>query len=145
LAEEFRIKISKKYFNLKLRQNKKGRMFVCHARQNDVFFSAAGCKKTIILAKKYSALLISLGLLFKFGINIHRSLESLLYLFQALGNKSSCLSYESYYIDLAVQMGAEGICPITFGNYIPNRMGRWLASARNIGCSDEFEPSWLQP
>ena len=31
-------------FLLKLWQNKKGRMFVSHACQNDVFFSAASCK-----------------------------------------------------------------------------------------------------
>jgi hypothetical protein len=40
-------------------------MFVCYARQNDVFFSAASCKEDIIFASmtnKYLALLILLGL-----------------------------------------------------------------------------------
>jgi hypothetical protein len=40
-------------------------MFVCHAWQNDVFFSDASCKKDIILVSmtnKYLALLIFLGL-----------------------------------------------------------------------------------
>ena len=40
-------------------------MFVCHVCQNDVFFSAASCKKDINLARmtnKYSVILISLGL-----------------------------------------------------------------------------------
>ena len=52
-------------FLLKLWQNKKGRMFVFQACQNDIFFSAASCKKYIILGSmtnKYSALLISLRL-----------------------------------------------------------------------------------
>ena len=52
-------------FLLKLWQNMKGRMFVFHVPQNDVFFSAASCKKDIIfgtMTNKHSAFLISLGL-----------------------------------------------------------------------------------
>ena len=49
---------------LKLWQNKKGQIFVCHACQNDVFFTAGSWEKDIILVSitnKYLVLLISLG------------------------------------------------------------------------------------
>ena len=38
-------KLDAKQFLLKLSQNKEGWIFVCHKRQNDVFFSDASCKK----------------------------------------------------------------------------------------------------